>query len=236
MVGIGAYALAGAAEGMGVGMVNEARAKRQAAIEDLKHKRLVEREEADRSFRREENEKSRVVTRQGQRKEITGSDGNLYSVDGQEAKLIKTPDGQAFKGVSTKGQKPADVKTAEWLVQQGIARDSREAWKLVRSARANPEATRVGLIKAFISAGKNPFGKTDMEEVRKQAEEQADAVMKSIENGAPNVDAAMKARPIPKGMTPDQVLEEARSAIEAGKDAELIKKRLREFGINPDLL
>jgi hypothetical protein len=47
---------------------------------------------------------------------------------------------------------PADVRTAEWLVQQKIAKDPKEAWDMARQARSNPEETYNRVIKDLRSA------------------------------------------------------------------------------------
>lgn len=125
MVGIGAYALAGLAEGAGVGMVNEARAKREAAIEDLKHQRQLSRDEDERNFRASENEKNRAITRAGQRSLIAGSDGTLHSIEGNEATPIRTPDGKPFSGTSTTKPRESDVKIAN-LMRRGVSRSDAE--------------------------------------------------------------------------------------------------------------
>jgi hypothetical protein len=42
-------------------------------------------------------------------------------------------------GLGTSNQAPADVKTAEWLIQKGVAKTPQDAWDLVRRSRANQE-------------------------------------------------------------------------------------------------
>lgn len=59
MVGLFAYALGGALQGAGEGLVEEAKAKREAALESLRNQSILQREEADRSFRSAEAEKQR---------------------------------------------------------------------------------------------------------------------------------------------------------------------------------
>ncbi len=36
-------------------------------------------------------------------------------------------------------QEPADIRTAEWLIKNGVAKSPDEAWQLVRQSRANPQ-------------------------------------------------------------------------------------------------
>jgi hypothetical protein len=63
---------------------------------------------------------------------------------------------QGFKGDPNnlgKEHAPADVKTAEWLISKGIAKDPNRAWEMVRSAK---EKTRQAFIMDYVSKNSNP--------------------------------------------------------------------------------
>jgi hypothetical protein len=79
MAGLLGYALAGGLAGYGNSLVEDAKAKREAAMEELRNSRLMEREDRDRSFRREEGEANRA-----QQREMAGSD--VYGEGGRIAR------------------------------------------------------------------------------------------------------------------------------------------------------
>jgi hypothetical protein len=86
MAGFLGYVVAGAGMGLGKGMVAEANAKREAAMKELEYERQIARDESDRSFRSQENQKQRdfsagesALTRQ-QAAALAGSD--VYGADG----------------------------------------------------------------------------------------------------------------------------------------------------------
>lgn len=67
---------------------------------------------------------------------------------------------------NTLGQehKPAEVKTAEWLIQNGVAKDANQAWNLVSSAK---EKTRSAFVMDYVS--KNAMPGQDASKVAQQA-------------------------------------------------------------------
>jgi hypothetical protein len=106
MAGLLGYALAGGLAGYGNSLVEEAKAKREAAMEELRNSRLMEREDRDRSFRTSEREASQGFSarenaanraQQGISTSI-GADGTMYRVDarGGQASQVMAGD-QPFK-------------------------------------------------------------------------------------------------------------------------------------------
>jgi hypothetical protein len=177
MAGFLAYALAGAATGAGEGMIAEARAKREAAMEELRNSRLMEREERDRSFRSEEAEKSRGFTagenqknRDAQGNLITLEDGSSGILSGSTVRPMMDQDGKQRNVLQRSSDSaPAEVRTAEWLIQNGVAKDPDDAWRKVRSARDNPNS-RAALV---TSVYKTMLG--DSLDRRSDSEKQASA-------------------------------------------------------------
>lgn len=60
--GLFGYLLAGAAEGVGTGIVDRAKAKREQALKDLEYKRLLDRDQSQRDFTASQNELTREFT------------------------------------------------------------------------------------------------------------------------------------------------------------------------------
>ena len=74
--------------------------------------------------------------------------------------------------------KPADVASAEWLINNGVAKDAKSAWDLVRSSR---EKTRSDFVLDFVS--KNAMPGSDITQVSKQAGDLYDS-LRNTPNGA----------------------------------------------------
>jgi hypothetical protein len=115
---------------------------------------------------------------------ITGADGTTYSRTGSTAKPIVDDKGNPIKVASADkvGAKPAEVSTAEWLIQQHVAPDAQTAWQMVRSARADPEKSRAGIYKAWMDAlTKGAMGAPDPVELQKQAQDATDKTLKYLD-------------------------------------------------------
>ena len=67
-------------------------------------------------------------------------------------------------GVGAPGKKPADVQKAEWLIQNGVARDEREAWSIVTTAK---QKSRSAFILDYVT--RNALPGTDSDKLRQQA-------------------------------------------------------------------
>lgn len=70
--------------------------------------------------------------------------------------------------------KPADVASAEWLISNGVAKDAKSAWDLVRSSR---EKTRTDFVLDYVS--KNSMPGSDVSQTSKQAGDLYDSLRKS---------------------------------------------------------
>lgn len=111
MAGFLAALAGGALQGVGSGIVAEARARREEAIEKMRQQMVERRDQSEREFRSGENEKDRNARLSEGKTErdwrsseadkrgdlITGEDGSLYNRVGTTVTPIKTPDGQDFK-------------------------------------------------------------------------------------------------------------------------------------------
>lgn len=161
----------------------------------------------------------------------TGADGNTYRIRGGTAETVKGPDGEPMKLAGTSKDKPADVATAEWLIQQGVAKDASEAYKLIKEGvKANP--TGADIEKMVEAATKTElegrFG-VKPEEVNATRERNRQRILSNL-GMAETKPAAGAQRPT--GMTDEQVISEAKKAIQKGANKEAVLNRLREMGID----
>lgn len=195
------FVLGGALKGVGDAWMKDIMASREEARDAIANDRLVAREEADRAFRASEGEKNRQAQRENQGQYATGAGGETYRLQGDKATPVTGPDGKPIKGLGTKstGQDPADIKTANWLMQNGIAKNPKDAWEIVRTSRSNPEGTRAGILKKWIDAlTKGALGPiNDPDKIRKQAEGLTEETMKFLggEGDAPAVPGASSLPP-----------------------------------------
>lgn len=145
--------------------------------------------EADQDYRSGETQKERDFrlseaekTREAAGDLITGDDGTTYSRTGSKAKPLTDDQGKPIKAVSGKAtDKPAEVSTAEWLVQQKVAPDAATAWKMVRSARSDPDKSRASIYKAWLDAlTKGQLGSPDPAELEKQAREATEKTLQYL--------------------------------------------------------
>lgn len=255
MAGLLGFLAAGAVKGAGDGIVAEARARREAAIAELEHSRLVGREQADRDFRSreaaidrdfraseaakgraasaEENRLSRMDT-------ITAEDGTTMIRDGDSVRPLKGEDGKPVKVMGTsKDSKTADISTAEWLIKNGVAADPAEAFRMVRSAREG-QTTAADIEKMVETAVKTDIGDSftppDPAEVDALRTRHRERLMKNLgltaEEGAGSAPSAAKVVR-PKGVSDDQIIEQAKAAISQGADASAVRSRLTTLGIDP---
>ena len=197
-----AMILGGAMSGWSDAKLDEIKAEREARLQELEAQRQDRRLAEDRKFRSDEaaigrnfeadqNDKTRATSASEAQKErdfrsseagkardasgdlITDDQGNSYSRTGATATPLKDNKGNPIKAASGKvGDKPAEVATAEWLVQQNVAPDTATAWKMVRSARNDPDKSRASIYKAWLDAlTKGALGTPDPVELEKQARE-----------------------------------------------------------------
>jgi hypothetical protein len=205
MAGLLGYAAAGALSGYGKGIVDEAKARREEALRELEHSRLMQREQMDRDFRSSENEKSRQFqasenekTRTAQGDVMTLEDGTAALRQGSTVTPITGEGGKPVKTLrKTSESTPADVQTAEWLVSRGVAKDVNEAWSMVRRTRENPEGGRAAIFKAFLSALKPEFGNVDGAKLQEEAQRLTEQTMRFLEQGSAPQQSAPSAAPPP---------------------------------------
>jgi hypothetical protein len=263
MAGFLAYALAGAASGAGEGMIAEARAKREAAMEELRNSRLMERE--DRQFDRQGQLLDRQQGFQRERdqadrdfKLTTGGDRvqtdqglKIMRPDGTMADP-RNPDGTTFDGKIISSRDSSDPRYAieakrDMLIAAG--------WDEGRASEAAALGERpvgaVDRMKLVEDQLKTEYGKELMTNDRSRAEIRArrnelmsalDDVLGPLPRGrgeaeAPGTEppgAGGARRELPAGYTREQVIEEAKAAVASGnKDPAAVSSRLRELGIDP---
>ncbi len=270
MAGLLGFLAAGAVGGLGDGIVAEAKAKREAAIADLANTRLVQREDADRSFRSseadkgrsfqasegaldrsyrtEEADKSRSATaeqgRLGRIETVTRDDGTTMLRDGDKFSPATDSEGKPVKMLRTsKTEAPSDVRTAEWLVQQGIAKTPGEAWDKVRSAREGVTSP-ADVEKMTEAAVKTEFGSSlappSPEEVQASRAKNRTRILQNLglaDDPASGKESKPGAAPAtverPKGVTDAQVIAEAAAALKRGAPEDAVRTRLKSMGIDP---
>jgi hypothetical protein len=251
MAGLLGFLAAGAVKGAGDGIVAEARAKREAAIAALANANLVSRENADRSFRSEEGKLDRdarlgeaATDREFRSKEgaldrsaqaennrlsrqetITGADGTTYVRDGTTAAPLKNDKGEPLKTAMKTADQPADVQTASWLIQQGIAATPEEAYKLVTQGKGD-NITPAKIQEMAEKATKNEIG----DGMGKSPEE----VQAIRERNVKRLTETLMPKPAPKrpdGVSNEALIEQAKQAIAGGAPEDVVKARLKSFGI-----
>lgn len=251
MAGLLGYIAAGAAEGVGSSIVDQARAKREAAIEDLRHQRLIEREGADRSFRTSERQASEKfsaeqnqMTRDAGGSLVTLEDGSSAVRSGSTVKPLTDASGKPVRTVQKDAtDSPADVKSAEWLIRTGVAKDPADAWNRVRSAREN-DNQRAKLVLDTYKTLKEDYSDTRTDaEKRKAAQEMVDDLVRqdsgeSKVKGAPTEEAPSSTpgdRVVtrPKGVSDEDVVNQAKDALAKGADKAKVASRLRQLGLDP---
>ena len=125
------------------------------------------------------------------REEIVGAMGSIKQGDYQ---AVKDDAGNIFSFNKATGSvdqkvkgdpnnlpgraKPADVASAEWLINNGVAKDPKSAWDLVRSSR---EKTRSDFVLDYVS--KNAMPGSDITQASKQAGDLYDS-LRNTPNGA----------------------------------------------------
>lgn len=204
MAGLGAFLVGGAVAGLGENILVQAKAKREAAMRLIEEQRQDARTDREMKFRSDEakigrdaqsaeNEKERsarskeaALTRENQGEYSTTADGTTVRIQGDKATPVNGPDGKPIKLAGQKGtDKPAEVATAEWLIQQGVAKDPTDAWRLVRSARDDPEKSRAGIYKSWLTLLKPEFGNVDPAKIQEEAMKRTDETMRMLDGDAP---------------------------------------------------
>lgn len=144
----------------------------------------------ERDFRSGEAEKARDASGDL----ITDDKGNSYSRVGARATPLTDDKGNPVKAASGKAaDKPAEVSTAEWLIQQGVAPDASSAWKMVRSARADPEKSRASIYKAWLDAlTKGQLGTPDAAELESQARAATEKTLQYLDEEGGNGDSGAR--------------------------------------------
>lgn len=115
--------------------------------------------------------------KQGDYQSVHDGAGNFYSFNkstGKHEQQVKG-DPNNLPGKT----KPADVASAEWLISNGVAKDAKSAWDLVRSSR---EKTRSDFVLDYVS--KNAMPGSDITQSSKQAGDLYDSLRKNQSGAA----------------------------------------------------
>ena len=275
-----AYGLAGALSGFGTGIVEEARNKREERLlwmkrewqladrdddrafqlqrDEISHSRQIERDNLAHTRQSERDEATRNFAREGRGTIVTGQDGSQYRIDGDTATQITGPDGEPFRGARAgDSQSPAEVRTAEWLIEQGVATDASDAWNKVRRARENPNSRASLVTQVYRSMLSDVMDRRSDEEKQQSAQDFVDRLLR-VEDGeeetAPQSRGTRALPPLredtelgaqiggmvqpraverPEGATDEAIIEDAKAAIRRGAPREQVRERLRRLGIDP---
>lgn len=95
------------------------------------------------------------------------------------------------RGGGSGGQAPADVRTAEWLIEQGVAADPSAAWEMVRGARTKPREQYVLETARMLMANQDPMAIGENRITPDKAIQQAQQLYDSI--GGSNTESAPQA-------------------------------------------
>jgi uncharacterized protein YidB (DUF937 family) len=199
MAGFLAYALAGAASGAGEGMIAEARAKREAAMEELRNSRLMEREDRDRSFRSSEreasqgftageNERTRAFQRETGGTLLDGPEDTLFREQGGVANPVTDAEGNPISGLRRRKTDGGATLTAS---QQAVA--LRDATKNVRNAYDGEEIIDAadGLRMAGVDAKQvRAFEQKQLRALARRNGEDPDEVVRRFSSGGASQPAA----------------------------------------------
>lgn len=180
MAGFGAV-IGGALEGWGSARLDQLKAEREAKLRSLERQEdrdwQVKRDADERKFRSDEAAMSRDFTSKENEKTraanadiLTTESGDSVVRDGSGVKPLTDKDGKPVRLASGTKDKPAEVSTAEWLVQNGVASDAASAWRMVRSAKSDPEKSRASIYKSWMTVLKPEFGNADGEALQAEAE------------------------------------------------------------------
>jgi hypothetical protein len=218
MAGLFGYLAAGAMQGVGSGMVENARALREQRMEELREQRLMARE--DRAETRQTTRDQRQMDFQRERDDTqwsrqqqtggqytTDADGSMRRVFGDQ---VTTPKDETGNPINVGG------RTA------GLSSDENNQFKAIVQNNTEEVSTMPGF---------PPTKKTDWDAVRRQLRSASPGVYRKV--FGPDDDQT-PASGLPPGVTPEQVVEQAREAIAKGAPKEEIRKRLRDLGIDPD--
>lgn len=120
----------------------------------------------------------------GKYKFIERDDGSIFAGDeGTGQGRVVQPGDPAISRSGRTGNTPAEIQTMEYLVRNGVARDQKDAWNLVRSAK---EKTRNSFVMEYV--GKNAMPGQDTAKLAQDAGRIYDTLPK--DGGAPTAPAS----------------------------------------------
>lgn len=111
--------------------------------------------------------------------------------DRDDRRAREARDFQAKITSAGKGQ-PATVEEANWLISNGIAKDAKEAYQLVKQSRSDdPEKSRAAIYKKWLEVLKgDSLGKIDSAKIAEEAQKRTDETMRYLNADEPAASAA----------------------------------------------
>lgn len=155
---------------------------------------------------------------------------------GTTAEPIKSADGTTIKVTATDKDKPADIATAEWLIQKGVAKNYEDAWTKVKQgvkADVQPADVEKMVETATKTELDGKFGVSE-DEIQSIREKNRARIEKNLglsqqKNGKP---ASGDQASTGKDEFIRQSRENAKAAIAAGKPRDQVLKRLEAAGVD----
>jgi multidrug efflux pump subunit AcrA (membrane-fusion protein) len=228
--------------------LSQANFERQRILAGEARQFQVQQDESQRAFTREENDKNRAADQAYRDRSTALEEQRIKLAQEQSGDIVQTEtgpglrrgtivepltdkDGKPVKLAGTTKDKPADVATAEWLIQNNVAKDATDAFRLIKQgvkADVSPAEVEKMVETATKTELDGRFG-VSPEEVQKIR----DNNRQRIERNLGITKEAPAASPSTDQTFIDQSLENARQAIAAGKPRDAVIERLKAAGIDP---
>lgn len=235
MAGLGAalgMMLGGGMEGYGKAVQDDAIALRDSKLRMLEreqaNKMQIERDEADRAFRREEGDKNRSV--QSRQYLNDGSTGATMMVEGDSAKPVLTQDGSPLRASKTQNKTDFDKKLEIGMeIFDGDRKRAAEYAAGIRGADAQDmEKMAQDLAKSRATGVAGLDGKRFDEELPK-AREEIRSILGSESKTTSATSSSGSQLPPPNAA---QIMQMAKDAIAKGAPRERVLDRLKSMGID----
>lgn len=216
-IAAGLSGLAGAVEGAGTGIVEEAKAKREKALKDLEHMRLMQRETMDQDFRASENQADRDMRMADADKDRAAR--RQENIDDRVFRAGQKASDQSFDEYQNRLDRKADRRNARKKAEAGARDDQFERRKQADLAAKNE-------MEARYPDGTPRYGE---ETIQKYANDYERSRAEAYERYGVN-DTATSTNGDSESL--DSVLDRARAAIRNGAPRDAVEQHLRANGFD----
>lgn len=202
MAGMGMI-LGGAMEGWSEGRLSQIKAERDQRMQELQEARADKRTQADQEFRSREaeigaqrqvaenqrqegvqateNQKQRDAAADSKVDYSTNDKGETIAIRGNQATTVVDKDGKPVKLLPKSSDTPSEVATMEYLIKNGAAKDVQDAWGKVRQAKSDPEKSRAGIYKMWVTS-LTASGTMSPDEIEAEALKRTDRAMSMLDD------------------------------------------------------